>query len=191
LMFGIGVMLLVGVVVAVVLVVNRGDDTTTAGLHQGPDYSTERPEDIIRKTTGQDPNPLGSGATTNPNPQNPFLRPTHPRITQNPNPPIDTKSSLPDPAEEIEDLANKNSGLTSRCFLRASKGVNAITVGDVKKVVVLMSVDAGGAVTGVTLDGGHQSDALGQCLVPVIKGWKFKPNKGGSVKLTMAAPRSG
>ncbi len=189
LMLGIGVTALVGIVVAVVLVVNRGDDTTFGGLHNGPDYSTERPEDTIKKTSGQDPNPAGSGATTA-NPQNPFLRPQqHPHPNTNPIPVPDTHG-LPDPAEEIEDLANKNSGLTSRCFLRASKGVNAITVGDVKKIIVIMSVDASGTVTTVSLSDGHQADALGQCLVPVIKGWKFKPNKGGTVKLTMAAPHS-
>lgn len=191
-MLGIGVALLIGVVVVVVMVFNTGTTMTGGTLHAGPDFSTTRPDEL--KGTGG----AETGGTVTPaNPQNPFLRknptsggttprPTNPIIPTNPPP-----SNLPDPAEEIEDLAQRNSGLTSRCFLRASKGANAIIVGDVKKLVVTLSVASDGAVTGVTLDGGHQSDALGQCLVPVIKSWKFKPNKGGMVRLTMAAPKSG
>ncbi|MBA3538110.1 MAG: hypothetical protein H0T79_00635, partial [Deltaproteobacteria bacterium] len=180
----VGALLLIGIVVMVMFVVNQGEDVTSIGLRNGPDYSTERPEDRIRRNGTADPNPNGSAT-----PQNPFLRPTQPvkpRITTNPNPvqelPRDQLSG-----DEIEAMAKKYEGLTARCFMRAGKGTNAILVGDVKRLVVTLTVAKDGQVSAVSLNE-HQNDALGGCLVPMIKSWKFRANGGGLFRITVAAP---
>ena len=86
--------------------------------------------------------------------------------------------------EEIEDIANKNSEGTKRCYLRAQKGALGIDIAELKRIDVLFAVDPTGVVTNVTLSD-HANDQFGQCLIGRIKGWKFRASPGGQFKIPL------
>jgi predicted Zn finger-like uncharacterized protein len=177
--------LVLGVVGAVILLVTTNDDSTGGSLGPVRDIDTSRPEDPITHRPIEPTGPVGSA---NP-PPNPFIpRPTpHPR----PIPPVGSNRD-PDPppgnslrSEEIEEIARKHQDLTQRCYMRSQRGVDAILVGEVKKIAVTLVIDKDGNVGDVQLSD-HAADALGKCLTTSIRStWKFRPSSGGTFRFSL------
>ncbi len=190
-LLGVAAVLLAGVIVAVVLLAG-GDDTVEKGLGRGDTIDTTRPDDPLRpRGPGEVATGPGSAATPV-QPKNPIKRPTGGNnqtgnqvgsagtVT---NPELPTGDSLT--PEDIDVVSKKYSTGTQRCYMRAQKGVDAITIGAVKSIQATLTVAKDGSVTEVAL-ASHADDTLGKCLTNALKGWRFRTNPGGRVKFTLA-----
>ncbi|MEO8699533.1 MAG: GYF domain-containing protein [Kofleriaceae bacterium] len=175
----IGAVVLLGAAVAVVfLVLNNNEDPT--GLGGQYELNNERPDQVTRRPG--DP-PAGSGEA----PVNPFVpKKLPPKII-----PVQPKQPDPPPggnslkAEEIEQMAGKNSGTTQRCWIRSQRGVDGIALADVKKISVTLVIGPDGTVTDVQLSDNHANDNLGKCLIGSIRGWKFRTSPGGTFRFSL------
>jgi predicted Zn finger-like uncharacterized protein len=171
--------LVLGVGAAVVLFVVGNDDLTGNNLGRVRDIDTSRPEDPITKR------PLPPGAVVAP--ANPFIpRPVQPR----PNTVVPNRDLIePTPgnslrSEEIEDMARKHQDMTQRCYMRSQRGVDAILVGDVKKIAVTLTIDKDGNVSNVGLSE-HADNNLGKCLINSMKSWRFRSSAGGAFRFSL------
>lgn len=177
----IGAAMLIGIAIVVVaLVVDGNTDQTSLGGKYSLD--TERPDNI---------GPRPGDPSTHPNdpPVNPYMPPPKPKTWR---PPINPPPVKPDPppgnqlkADEIEAMAAKNNGTTQRCWQRAQRGVDGITLADVKKITVTMVISPDGVVTDVGLSDGHAQNKLGQCLMTAIRSWKFRTSAGGTFRFIL------
>ena len=182
--------LLAGVLAAVMLIFNSGDDDDTqlGSLHQAREIDTSRPEDIVRKIVTQ---ATGSNAATITH-AGPGRRWTPgQRITTGP-----TQEETTDPtkreleADEVEDMATKQSDGTAFCYKRAQRGAIGIEIQDLKRLDVVLTVDKTGTVQKVDLSS-HATDQLGLCLASRIRGWKFRESSGTkSFKITLVFSRA-
>ena len=180
----VGAAALLGAAIIVVpIVLNSQQGTIGDQLGGATQIDTTRPDDPRRNFPG-----LGAGSgyvvTANPfNPNKPIItkRPVQPVIPTRPNPPVGGDSLRGD---EIETMAKTNSSLTQRCYMRSQRGADAITIGDVKKVMVTLTVDSGGRVSDVSLSD-HGNDTLGKCLSSAMRGWKFRTSPGGTFKFSL------
>jgi predicted Zn finger-like uncharacterized protein len=181
-LIGVAALLLAGVTVAVVFMLNQDttvDDSATLGpTTRGID--TSRPDEVVR-------------AHMVPTPDNP-TNPTRPiRHTQQIQPHTGPTPGTETPEipgvhlkpEEIEDMAQKNSTATQRCYMRAQRGEMGLEIGDLKKITVTLVVDKTGAVNDVQLSD-HGTDSLGACLSGQIKRWKFRESAGGQFRIVLA-----
>jgi predicted Zn finger-like uncharacterized protein len=85
-------------------------------------------------------------------------------------------------ADDVNDMFQKNSSISQRCYEFALKKDAFL---DVKKVLVMVTVNKLGVVTDVGLSE-HGNDQLGKCLVQRIKGWKFRESTSGVItRVTM------
>ncbi len=105
-------------------------------------------------------------------------------IGSNNPPPVETPDGKALQSTEVEDMAAKHAIGTQRCYMRSQRGVDAILIGDVKKIMVTMSVDRDGNVSEVGLSE-HATDNLGKCLISTIKAWKFRTSPGGTFKFAL------
>jgi len=184
-LLGVAGVLVLGVIGAVILLVTTNDDSTGGSLGLVRDIDTSRPEDPITHRPIEPTGPVGSA---NP-PPIPFIPrpPSHPRP-----PPLAGSSREPDPppgnslrGDEIEEIARKHQDLTQRCYMRSQRGVDAILVGEVKKIAVTLMIDKDGNVGDVQLSD-HAADTLGKCLAGSIRSnWKFRPSSGGTFRFSL------
>ena len=175
----VGAVSLLALSIVIVMVVVNKDQVTNNSL--GGDYSFDpsRPDDM-RPRNDQTTGP------TNPNPpQNPFVPKKRPNVPNVPNntPPPPTGNSLR--AEEIEQMAAKYSSTTQRCYMSSMKGVDLISIGDVKKLTVTLSVQPDGSVNNVMLSDKHETNKLGKCLINTITRWKFRTSPGGTFRFVI------
>lgn len=192
-LIGVATLLLAGVIVAVVMLAGGGDDNIDKGLRRSDTIDTTRPDDPLRPRMPGDTGP-GSAATNPVIPKNPIKRPTGGGTggnqvatngsgsVTNPQDMITGDSLTPD---DIDVVSKKYSTGTQRCYMRAQKGVDAITIGNVKSIQATLTVAKDGSVTDVAL-ASHADDNLGKCLTTALKGWRFRANPGGRVKFTLA-----
>ncbi len=191
-LIGVSVLLLAGVIVAVVML--AGDDTVDKGLGRTDTIDTSRPDDPLRP---RQPGETGSGSAGSAVAANPFFPPKIPvkrpntgsngtntvGSNANSNPELPTGDSLT--PEDIDSVSKKYSSGTQRCYMRSQKGVEAITVGNVKSIGATLTIAKDGAVTEVVFTS-HSDDSLGKCLNNAIRGWRFRPSPGGRYKITLA-----
>lgn len=190
-LIGVSVVLLAGVIVAVVML--AGEDTVDKGLGRTDTIDTSRPDDPLRpRQPGETGGSAGSAVATNPffPTKVPVKRPnTGSNGTNttgsntNTNPELPTGDSLT--PEDIDSVSKKYSSGTQRCYMRSQKGVEAITVGNVKSIGATLTIAKDGAVTEVVFTS-HGDDSLGKCLNNAIRGWRFRPSPGGRYKITLA-----
>jgi len=81
-------------------------------------------------------------------------------------------------------MARKHTDMTQRCYMRSQRGADSITVGEVKKIGITLTVDRDGNVNDLQLSE-HAGDTLGKCLTGSIKGWKFRPSAGGTFRFSL------
>ncbi len=174
--------IVLGAATAVVVVMMQGsDDEDQVNYGRGTYVDTDRPDDPHRNPL----DPVGPGSAVAPKPH-PTFRPFTPNT---PHPPTgsddaaDSHGSLR--GDEIEDIARLHQATTNRCYMRAQRGAEALTIGEVKRITVSLTIDRDGAVTAVTLSD-HGSDSLGKCLIGAIRGWKLRPSPGGNFQITLA-----
>jgi predicted Zn finger-like uncharacterized protein len=181
-LIGVAAVLLIGVAVAVVLIIQgSGGDDTGGGLGHIKEYDNSRPEEVVRAHMLPQEGP---GATTGPN-----VTHNRPHITtQHPNgsaadetPGTGTKIK----SDEVEDMANKNSGGTQRCYMRAQRGAAGIEIADLKRLSVTLTIDKSGTVSDVQF-AEKTSDQLLTCLRTQIKLWKFRESPGGLYRIVLA-----
>jgi predicted Zn finger-like uncharacterized protein len=184
-LLGASALLLAGGVVALVLLLGNDDSETSTTLSHSVQYDNDRPDDV------QLPRPRNAIEAVQQQAQlnapRPIKRPVQQQITKQVTDPVETPGDLTKTKikpEEIEDIANKNSEGTKRCYIRAQKGALGIDIADLKRIDVLFSVDGAGNVTSVSLSD-HTNDQFGQCLIGRIKSWKFRTSPGGQFKLPM------
>jgi len=176
-LLSVALVMVAGVIGAVLLLVNTSDDPTGGGLGPLHNIDTSRPEDPITHRPIEPP-------------PAPPVAPVAPR-------PIVKRSGSaaaarePDPApggslrsDEIEDMARKHTDMTQRCYMRSQRGADSITVGEVKKIGITLTVDRDGNVNDLQLSE-HAGDTLGKCLTGSIKGWKFRPSAGGTFRFSL------
>lgn len=179
-----GALVLVGVAVAVVFFVLTGGEDETGRLAKVEEIDTTRPDEI---------RPTGSGgsaeAATLERPSNPFgpRLPRRPALAPpvGPTVPAEPAGGTRLDAQEIEDMAGKNSSVTQRCFMRAQRGVDGILLGDVKKIAVTLTINGEGLVTEAQLSDNHAQDSLGKCLIAAIRTWKFRASPGGTFRFVL------
>ncbi len=179
-LIGVAAVLLAGVTVAVVFMLNQDtDDSATLGpTSRGID--TSRPDEVVRAHMVPTPE----------NPANPTRPIHHTQLIQphtGPTPGIETPE-VPGThlkPEEIEDMAQKNSTGTQRCYMRAQRGEMGLELGDLKKIAVTLVIDKTGTVNDVQLSD-HGTDSLGACLSGQIKRWKFRESAGGQFRISLA-----
>jgi hypothetical protein len=82
-------------------------------------------------------------------------------------------------------MAGKYSSTTQRCYMRSQRGVDAILIGDVKKIAVTLTVAGDGSVSDVQLSDNHATNTLGKCLITSIRGWRFRASPGGTFKFVL------
>jgi predicted Zn finger-like uncharacterized protein len=171
--------LLSGLLVAVLLIASGGDEdgSSSGSLREARKIETDRPEDIVRKIASQ---AAGSGAPGTNGPRGTGRpRYTGQRVATNPGTPDEvadpTKRELE--ADEVQDMAAKQSDGTGFCYKRAQRGALGIEIQDLKRMDVVLTVDREGGVQGVQLSS-HATDALGVCLASRIRGWKFRQSSG-------------
>jgi hypothetical protein len=189
-LLGVSALLLTGVIVAVVMLAG-GEDTIEKGLGRSDKIDTTRPDDPLRPTKPGDV--AGTGSAGNPffPPKNPVKRPTNPNT--NPNNQVTNNTSNPTELplgdsltpEDIDVVSKKYSTGTQRCYMRAQKGTDAITIGNVKSIQATLTVAKDGSVTDVAL-ATNADNNLGKCLTNALRGWRFRANPGGRVKFTLA-----
>ncbi len=174
--------IVLGAATAVVVVMMQGsDDDDQVNYGRGTYVDTNRPDDPHRNPL----DPVGPGSAVAPKPHPTF----HPFTPNTPHPPTGS-DDVADPhgalrGDEIEDIARLHQATTNRCYMRAQRGVDALTIGEVKRITVSLTVDRDGAVTAVNLSD-HGSDSLGKCLIGAIRGWKLRPSPGGNFQITLA-----
>jgi predicted Zn finger-like uncharacterized protein len=176
----VGATLLLGAAIAVVFVVTSDNDSGLSGLGRVDEFDTSRPDDPRRRGSAGDPTPE--------QPANPFV--PQRRITKQapkqelPVPqPLPTGNSLK--AEEIEEMAGKYSSTTQRCYMRSQRGVDAILIGDVKKIAITLTISGDGSVSDVQLSDNHAANSLGKCIIGSIRGWRFRASPGGTFKFVL------
>ena len=175
------VLLLGAAGVVVWIVTQNNSDGTPVVLHHNDDFNTDQPDIVVTR-------PIivaGSGASHESSHQS-----THHWITSSPHPGTpDTQSADPNhralDGDEIQDEASKQAEMTNRCYMRAQRGVDAIIVGDVKRIDATLTIDKTGTVTDVRLSS-HANDTLGKCLIARLRSWKFRENPGGIFRITLA-----
>jgi len=183
-LIGVAALLLAGVTVAVVLMLSRdsADDSSSSLGPTAQAIDMSRPDEVVRAHMAPAPPE---------NPANPAQRPHHPQFQQPhgnsgalmPETPDATGAHLK--PEEIEEMAQKNSSATQRCYMRAQRGEMGLELGDLKKITVTLDVDKTGAVNSVQLSE-HGADSLGMCLTNQIKRWKFRESAGGQFRIALA-----
>jgi hypothetical protein len=170
----VGALVLLGAAGAIVFFVTSSDDEGSSNLGGVSEIDTTRPDDP--RHTGNAKTPV-----TDVQPSNPFVPKPRPRPNPNPNP-NPTNPTNPNAkelrADEIEEMAGKNSGTTQTCWRRSQRGAEAILLSDLKKLGVTLVVDKAGTVTSVTLSD-HSTTSLGRCLITSIRGWKFRESTAG------------
>ena len=185
-LIGAAAAVLIGGIVAVVLIVSRGEDGPIGRLGRSSDIDTTRPDDPLRRIEPGDGSGSGSQVAT----PGPIIKKPNPGVT--PRPQTNVTPKEPDPpvggdklgGEEIEAMARTNGAGTQRCYMRAQRGAEAIMIGDVKKVLATLTIAPDGKVTGVSLDK-HGDNSFGKCLIGTISGWKFRTSPGGTYRLTL------
>jgi predicted Zn finger-like uncharacterized protein len=181
-LIGVAALLIIGVVVGVVFVFNRDDGETGGGLGHGREIDMSRPEEVVRAHMIAPQ--AGSGAGT------PFKQPGHRIMTPGTHntggdmAEMDPKGTKIRP-DEIEDMAQKQSQGTQRCYMRAQRGATGIEVQDLKKLTVTLVIDKTGGVTDVQF-AEKTADMLLACLRGQIKGWHFRESPGGSYRIVLA-----
>lgn len=180
-LIGVAAVLLAGVTVALVLMMGRDStDDSSSGLATAQTIDTSRPDEVVRAHMAPPPAE---------NPNNPTARPHHVQVQ--PHPTGTNTPEVPDvpgahlKPEEIEDMAQKNSSATQRCYMRAQRGEMGLEMGDLKKITVTLVVDKSGVVNDVQLSE-HGTDSLGMCLSNQIKRWKFRESAGGQFRIALA-----
>jgi hypothetical protein len=184
-----GAIVLVGVAVAVVFFVLADEEDASSRLAKVEDIDTTRPDEV--RPSGSGGGSGGGSAATPELPADPFVpRPVkRPATAQTVTPPVAPEGGSGATgrleAREIEEMAGKNSGITQRCYMRAQRGVDGILVGDVKKIEVTLTIGGDGAVTDAQLSDNHAQDALGKCLIGVIRSWRFRASPGGTFRFVL------
>jgi len=69
--------------------------------------------------------------------------------------------------------------------MRAQRGAEGILLADVKKISVTLTINGEGQVTDAQLSDNHAQDALGKCLIGVIRAWRFRPSPGGTFRFVL------
>ncbi len=178
-LLGVAALLLLGVIGAVVMIVATGDnEDLPLGLGHTSQIDTSRPEDVRRTGPGEQPPGPGSAAPNRPVRHLPFV---NPNLHVGPNPIDETPTDptkAPIKADEVQDMAQKRTDGTTRCYMRAQKGALGFDIQNVKKIMVTMSIDKEGLVTDVELSE-HGADTFGKCLIGQMKSWKFRTSPGG------------
>jgi predicted Zn finger-like uncharacterized protein len=182
-LLGAAALLLAGVVIAVVMITQDDGEATSTTLGHAMQVDTNRPDDELPPPR----NPIEAVQQTaqRATPKQPIKKTQQirvPTVTEQETPGDPLKMKIK--PEEIEDIANKNSDGTKRCYLRAQKGALGIDIADLKRIDVLFNVDPTGTVTSVSLSD-HANDQFGQCLIGRVKSWKFRASPGGQFKLPM------
>ena len=188
-LLGVSALLLTGVIIAVVMLAG-GEDTIEKGLGRSDKIDTTRPDDPLRPTKPGEVAATGSGSASNPffPPKQPVKRPNtngNNQVTNNNNNPTELPTGDSLTPEDIDSVSKKYSTGTQRCYMRAQKGTDAITIGNVKSIQATLTVAKDGSVTDVAL-ASHADDNLGKCLTNALRGWRFRTNPGGRVKFTLA-----
>jgi predicted Zn finger-like uncharacterized protein len=183
LLISVAAVLLAGVAVLVVLMLGHDqatDDPSQGTLGPAHTIDTSRPEEVVREHMS--PTPDGSAATQ-------VAKQTQRHYTgQRIGPSTVETPEIPGvhlKPEEIEDMAQKQSAGTQRCYMRAQRGAEGVMLGDLKKITVTLAVDKSGSVTDVSLSD-HGTDTLGSCLSGQIKRWKFRESAGGQFRIVLA-----
>jgi hypothetical protein len=179
-LIGVAAALLIGVAVAVVLIIqNSSSDDTGGGLGHIKEYDNSRPEEIVRAHMLPQE---GSGATT-PQHHQRFV----PHTNGNGNGTVDETpgTGTKIKSDEVEDMANKNSAGTQRCYIRAQRGAAGIEIADLKRLSVTLTIDKTGAVSDVQFSE-KTADTLLTCLRTQIKLWKFRESPGGLYRIVLA-----
>ena len=166
----------------VVVMMQGGDDDDQVKYGRGTYVDTDRPDDPRRNPLDPTVGP-GSAATPKPHPTFHPFTPNTPHPTTGSDDVADPHGSLR--GDEIEDVARLHQATTNRCYMRAQRGVDALTIGEVKRITVSLTDDREGAVTAVNLSD-HGSDSLGKCLIGAIRGWKLRASPGGNFQITLA-----
>jgi hypothetical protein len=191
-LIGVATLLVAGVIVAVVVLGGGADDDIDRGLRRSDTIDTTRPDDPLRPRMPDDvATGPGSAATTPAPPKTPVKRPTNNGGSSGNQ--VATGPAIRDEVlggdalspDDIDSVSKKYSTGTQRCYMRAQKGVDAITIGNVKSIQATLTVGKDGAVTDVAL-ASHADDNLGKCLINALRGWRFRTNPGGRVKFTLA-----
>jgi predicted Zn finger-like uncharacterized protein len=176
-------LLLTGGIVAVLMLVG-GDDSGITTLGRSDTIDTTRPDDPNRPRTAPDDPKNGSAA----NPFFPPKTPVKPKYPINTNPQnpveVDTPGGQRLSGDDVETMARSQSATTQRCYMRAQRGVDAITIGDVKKINVTIEIAPDGSVKTVGLSA-HAENTLGKCLSSAIRGWKFRASPGGTYRFAL------
>ena len=173
---GSGVVVL-GVIALVAFVVSKNTEESLGSLGEAHMINTNRPEDIVRQQAGLPPTTATGSATIVQRPTQHVHRPTTPTQVEEP-----TGADKLD-AQDVEDMAQKQSEGTKRCYMRAQRGTLGLE--DLKKIDVTISINKDGSVSDVQLSS-HGGDTLGQCLVSRIKGWRFHESRGGTFRFALA-----
>jgi predicted Zn finger-like uncharacterized protein len=178
-LLSVAIVLVLGVIGAVVLLVTSDDEPFGSQLGTVRDIDTSRPDSprVPRSVDPADP-------TTPANPLAP--RPPRPRAATSPGEIERETQVLGDPlrGDEVEDVARRYQDSTQRCYMRAQRGVDAILIGDVKKIGVTLTIDTTGNVSDVQLSE-HAANNLGKCLTGMLRGWKFRQSPGGTFKFSL------
>ena len=176
--------IVLGAATAVVVVMMQGsDDDDQVNYGRGTLVDTDRPDNPHRNPL--DPT-VGSGSNVQPKPHPTFhpFTPNTPHLPTGSDEPPDPHGSLR--GDEIEDIARLHQATTNRCYMRAQRGVDALTIGEVKRITVSLTIDREGAVTAVNLSD-HGSDSLGKCLISAIRGWRLRPVTGRNFRIVALA----
>jgi predicted Zn finger-like uncharacterized protein len=176
-LISVAVVLVLGVVGAVILLVTTDDEPLGGHLGTVRDIDTSRPDDPVVRP------PAPASPTTVPNPLAPRPRP---RVAA----PTETAREGPQAlgdaltSDEVEEVARRFQEPTQRCYMRSQRGVDAILIGDVKKIGVTLTIDPAGNVSDVQLSD-HAANILGKCLTTMLRGWKFRPSPGGTFRFSL------
>ena len=189
-----GATVLVGVAIAVVFFVVTDEEDASSRLAKVEEIDTTRPEEVRPGASDSS----GSGSDSGDGSalaSEPPAEPSAPRAAKRPaiapavTPPVAPEAGAGATgkleAREVEEMASKNSEITKRCYMRAQRGVSGIEVGDVKKIEVTLTIGGDGAVTDAQLSDNHAQDALGKCLIGVIRAWRFRPSPGGTFRFVL------
>ena len=180
-LLSVALVMVAGVIGAVMLLVNTSDDPTGGGLGPLHNIDTSRPEDPVTHHPLESP-PAAPVAPVAPHPVAKRSGPAPgASAVREPDPPPPGGSLRSD---EIEDMARKHTDMTQRCYMRSQRGADSLTVGDVKKIGITLTVDRDGNVNDLQLSE-HAGDTLGKCLSGSIKGWKFRASAGGTFRFSL------
>jgi predicted Zn finger-like uncharacterized protein len=175
--------LLVGVVVALIVFVGGGEDSSNITLGRAGEIDTTRPDyKVVVRVEGTNPVPESQKDPTMPRPR---PRPSGSVAVKDPADSNGNSGLAELRADEVEAEAARMSMGPQRCYINAQKGAEGILIGDVKKVGVMLTVGKDGGVTKVGLSD-YSGTAFGRCLVSTISRWRFRASSAGiNAKLTM------